>query len=246
MWSEMQIAQHKEAAKKLSDIVESVGVFLRTKKDCTEVLVQKYIQQEMKRLGLRMDSHAPIVAFGKSTSHVHYFPGEMGNKKLKQNTLVLIDVWARCNVPSAPYADMTWMFFVGKKIPARMASEFAVLSASRDAALTSLQKQALRNLPIFGNELDSIAREYLSARGLGKYFVHSLGHSLGTVSPHGTFAGLQKRAKTPLRRSMGYTIEPGIYIPGRYGLRTEISGVLYSKKFSVTTPIQLEITLIHR
>src|SRR5690606_34595447 len=97
-----------------------------------------------------------------------------------------------------------------------------------------------------GWEVDREAREYLEDRGWGKQFTHRLGHSLGR-EVHGEAVNLDSFETMDTRRiipGIGFTIEPGIYLPGEFGVRSEIDVYMGEEGPEVTTAVQRDIVLI--
>ena len=98
-----------------------------------------------------------------------------------------------------------------------------------------------------GWEVDAEARDYINNAGYGKYFSHRLGHSLGKEA-HGNAVNLDgwethdTRAVSP---KIGFTIEPGIYLPGEFGVRSEIDLFYYENGPVVTTEKQTEPYIIN-
>lgn len=196
--------------------------------------------------GLTLDSERPIVAFGKNTSHIHYFPQEKGSKRLEKETLILLDIWARLKKSRAPYADFTWMFYYGDLEPDPAYQEtFSYVAKSRDAAISYIKKEIKEGGMPIGAMCDKVARDFFRKKNLHPYFMHTLGHSLGTKSPHGIYGGPRPRTKTPLVKNLGYTIEPGLYFAGKYGCRSEIDLYISEKNEVITTlPLQKKIQII--
>lgn len=243
MWTQKQIKQHIEAAYKLGIIKNETADFIRLNKNTNELLVQKFVLQKMKEYGLKMDKDKPIVAFGKNTSFVHYSPTQNTKRRLKNNTLILLDIWVRLNQPRAPYADMTWMFYYGKQVPINLENIFQKVIRARDLALKKMKRNIRIKLPVVGKEMNQLVRDYFG--NLDVNFKHSLGHSLGTVSPHGIYSGFHRRDKKPIIANLAYTIEPGLYFTNRYGFRSEID-VLWLKngQIIITTALQKKIEII--
>jgi Xaa-Pro aminopeptidase len=98
-----------------------------------------------------------------------------------------------------------------------------------------------------GFEVDKVARDYIKEKGFDDNFLHGLGHPLGFTNPHG--AGVRLSPKkvranrcSPLQKMVGYTIEPGIYLKNKFGLRSEIDFYIDEKnKVVITTKIQKKI-----
>jgi len=160
--------------------------------------------QELKADGL---SFEPIVAFGSHTSRPHHHATD---RKLRKGDLVQIDTGARFG---GYCADQSRVFFTGPKTSGQERVLKAVEEA-KDAAT-----QAVR-VGIGTHELDRIARTVLKKYGLEKYFVHSLGHGVGLEIHEGVTLS-QKRINEKLLKNEIITIEPGVYIPGKFGMRLE-------------------------
>ncbi len=241
-WTKAQVESHKIAAQKLSLIKDEVAGFLRRKKSVTEADAVKFVRSRYKAHGLVNDHKKEfvIVAFGKNTSEVHYFPKGKG-LKLKRDTLILLDMWARLNKKSAPYADMTWMFYYGAKTPKDIEQKWQILKKSRDTAIDYIR---VNNLPR-GLDVDRAAHDVIGQAGYGESIKHTVGHSLGFDSPHGKLPGINWREYSPILINVGYTIEPGMYFKDKYGFRTEIDFYIDSKgKVIITTPIQEKLEII--
>jgi len=245
MWKAVQVQEHFEAAKKLGFVKNDVAKYIRDSINLSEFSVQSFVIKKINEYGLKMDTHKPIVAFGKSSSFVHYFPNRKNNRKLKKDTLILLDIWARLNKAKAPYADMTWMFYYGNKAPEKLENYFKIVLNARDLALSKLKINLKKGEPVIGREMNILVKNYFGK--LEKNFKHSLGHSLGTVSPHGTYAGFHRRNIKPIALGLAYTIEPGLYFTNKFGFRSEID--VFVDKFgnvTVTTLKQNKLEIIKK
>jgi Xaa-Pro aminopeptidase len=219
-----------------------------------------FIRKAYKKHGLVNDhkKEFAIVAFGKNTKEVHYFPlkplrskglgdhlknglAKGKGTKLVPNTLILLDIWARLDKKNAPYADMTWMFLYGKKVPADILQKWNILKKARDAAINYVQKHKLPR----GLDIDRAAHDVIGNAGFGSSIKHTVGHSLGFDSPHGKLPGINWREYSPILKNVGYTIEPGMYFKD-FGMRTEIDFYISNKNgVVITTPLQSEISAIY-
>jgi len=245
MWNNKQIQQHYKAANILYAIIRKTIEFIKKKKHVDEHEVQSFILEQMNSFDITMDGDKPIVAFGPNTSIVHYFPEKKSSKKLRNNTLILLDIWGRLKKSRAPYADMTMMFYVGKEIPRQYNQYFEYVCKTRDSIVKEIESSIKKGFYSIGKEMDSLARTILDKNKLAQYFLHGLGHSLGTTQPHGIYAGLRRKSKKRLVNSLGYTIEPGLYIKGKFGVRSEIDFYIDKKRHVITTtPVQKKIQRI--
>jgi Xaa-Pro dipeptidase len=109
----------------------------------------------------------------------------------------------------------------------------------------AIEKDLKAGLLPIGKNIDQAARSLIDRSGYKGKFLHTLGHSLGIKNDHGPYRLIAARNPEPLKINTGYTIEPGIYLAGRFGVRTEIDFYLDERlKVVVTTPKQDSILLI--
>lgn len=205
---------------------------LRTGQRVTELEVQDRIVQQLTADGLEFD-HAAIVAFGSHASDGHYAPSAETDRVLEWGQCVLIDLWA--GVRDRPMADITWVGFAGEPTEEYLRAWEAVRDA-RDLAIQLLTTRAVQA----GWQVDRAARDLIVSRGLGLYFRHRLGHSLGRNFPHGQSVNLddwETHDTRSLLPGLAVTIEPGVY-PGPFGIRSEVNLLITESGGVVTTPIQ--------
>lgn len=240
-WTKKQIEQHIRAAKNLLKIKDEFFAFLRP--GVSEYEAMEFARKKYKEHGLWSD-HEPIVAFGQNTSFVHYFPSQYC-RKLREGSLILLDIWARAREQGAPFADMTWMGFYGKRVPSEVEKVFYLVLLARDASIRFLRNKVRDGVLSRGKEVDVVAREHFQKAGYEEYFLHGLGHSLGFRTPHGAGVRLSlKKGEGILEERVGYTIEPGIYLKNRFGIRSEIDFYIDGQEVVITTPVQKIITRI--
>ncbi len=244
MWDDEKITQHKKAAKILDTIKNEAFDLIKKSEKISEYEVKEFILKKFKEYDLKTDAFGAIVAFGENTQYVHYFPSQY-SKIIRPNTLIMIDIWARLNQAGAPFADITWMAYKGEKLSPEIEKVFKVVIEARDRALLFLKKSLKQGMVPSGSEVDAIAREYISEKGYGKNFKHTTGHSLGFVSAHGPYGRLSVKNKKRLYKNLGYTIEPGVYLSGKFGVRSEIDFYISDDlELKITTKIQKNIRIL--
>jgi Xaa-Pro dipeptidase len=249
LWGPQGREAHYIAAHHLSALRAEALAFIaervRAGRAVTEYDVQQLIVRGYQVRGLA--GPPPIVAADANSADPHYRPTAARNSPIKRGSLVLIDMWARVEGAERPiFADITWMAYVGDKVPARYAEIFAVVADARDQALALIRDRVDRRRAIRGYEVDQRARAVIGRAGHADKFVHRTGHSLDT-SVHGDGANLddfETRETRNLVMGAGFTIEPGIYLRGEFGVRSEIDVYIGPGGVEVTTPIQTEITPI--
>ncbi len=211
----------------------------------TEYDVQQFIIRGYKVRGIV--GPPPVVAAGANAADPNYQPSFEHAAKIKRGDLVLLGMSARLEQAPRPiYADVTWMAYVGDKVPDRYASVFEALAQARDAALELVQTRVERRRPVQGFEADQKARQVVAAAGHGDKFIHRTGHSLDT-SLQGDGANLDDYEAHDTRmlvQGAGFTIGPGVYYKGDFGMRAEIDVYVGLTGVEVTTPVQTAITPI--
>jgi Xaa-Pro aminopeptidase len=171
-----------------------------------------------------------------NAANPHYEPGERG-AELRSGDLVLLDLWSK-ETEASIYSDQTWMGFLGETVPGRIQELFAVIRDGRDAAVTLLRERSQAGKPTQGYEVDDATRGVVTARGYGAAFIHRTGHSIDTET-HGmgpNIDNLETRETRTLIEGIGFSIEPGIYLAGDVGMRTEIDVYMGVSGPEVTTP----------
>lgn len=157
-------------------------------------------------------SFPSIVAFGKNAAVPHH---KTGNTKLKKNDLILLDF----GVQYENYcSDMTRTIFFGKATKEQKKIYETVLEAQNKAIHRYGNLAMIPSKPVKASELDKAAREYIISHGYPS-FPHSLGHGIG-LQVHEA-PRLSPQSKEVLTEGMVFSIEPGIYLPDKLGVRIE-------------------------
>ncbi len=242
-WNNTQIKQHEKAAQALTEIIKKVAEFIKGKPNITDVAIRQFIKRQYKKYHLKSDKQKSIVAFNKNTSLVHYYA--LVPQKLKFNTLILVDIWARLNKKGAPFADISWMMYYGKEQPREYIALFEIVSQARNQAIKYLRRNLKKERVPLGKEIDAVVRNYLQQQGQAERFLHGTGHSLGFTRPHGKRVRINQRGKKPIPFNIGYTIEPGIYFNNKFGMRSEINFYIdHNFKLIITSEVQKKIIKI--
>jgi Xaa-Pro dipeptidase len=117
---------------------------------------------------------------------------------------------------------------------------------ARDAAIRLVERAAEGGRSLRGAEVDDAAREVIVARGFGERFIHRTGHSIDPRSLHGAgphLDNLETREERRLVPGIGFSIEPGIYLAGEFGMRSEVNAFL-QPAHAIITPTGYQTELI--
>ena len=179
-----------------------------------EIEIAGELEHFIRYNGAQYSSFNIIVASGPNSSYPHHITSE---RRLRNNELVLIDL----GVDFQGYkSDLTRVFFLGKIHPL-VKKIYNIVEEAQKKAIKKIRES------IEISNIDLAARQYITQKGYGAFFSHSLGHGIGleihenpTISP---------RQTAKLKQGMVFTIEPGIYLPGKFGIRIEDMVVVTKK-----------------
>jgi len=244
-WSQESYRLHKETAQLLLKIKDKAfqEVAGQVKKNAliTEYDLQQFILKEFQKAGLVTDS-GPICAVNQNSSNPHYSPTKEKSLPIRKGDLLLLDMWAKQNKPEAVYADITWMAYLGEKVPEKFAMIFEIVAKARDAGVEYLRKYRPQK-KVAGWQVDDVVRDVIREAGYADFFPHRTGHSLGK-SVHSIGVNLdnfETKDERSIIPGVGFTIEPGIYLKD-FGVRSEINLYAGEKGIEVTTlPLQQQI-----
>src|SRR5213596_2079990 len=229
VWSDEQRASHERAARAVATIgqeaIRLAGSRADSASPLTEYALQTWIKERFAAGGLETD-HGPIVAIGPNASNPHYEPSAEKSATIKRGDILLVDLWAR--EKNGVFADQTWMGSLGTPSDRDKTIWLAVRDA-RDAAIALLEKRVGAHKPVRGGEVDDAAREVITKRGYGEFFIHRTGHSIDPRDLHGSgphINNLETREERALITGVGFSIEPGIYLAGDVGIRSEVNGFI--------------------
>jgi Xaa-Pro aminopeptidase len=244
-WTPAQLKSHLDAGREIDRIVGEAFLLaaraVREKKPLTEVGLQRWILAEFEKAGLTTDS-PPDVAVNEHASDPHYAPSDARPTEIKQGDLLLLDVWGKTKAAGSVYYDISWVGYMGAKVPEKYSKVFRVLVDARDKAFSLIQKSVAGGKPLQGWRVDKAARDVVEKAGYGKYFIHRTGHSIGQLV-HGNgvnMDGLETRDTRHLIAGTCNSIEPGIYLP-EFGMRTEFDVYIDKNEARVTGAVQKEI-----
>lgn len=250
VWTDEQLDSHRYATTALRRIVDEtfthVGAALTKGRELNEYAVQQFILSRIREAGMTTSS-APIAAVNAHSADPHYGPGPVGSSVIRRDDLLLIDLWAKRTEPGAVYGDITWTGFTGGQVPEKPRMVFEQVRRGRDASLAFVRDRVASGVFPFGWEVDDVCRRVIGEAGYGEFFVHRTGHSIGE-EVHGNGANIDNLETQDSRRLMPrtcFSLEPGIYLPDEFGIRSELDVYLSNADALVYgEPLQTEIIAI--
>ncbi len=195
-----------EATKGLAQAWDQLRAYIRP--GITEKQLARQLGLLLKKAGFPKPAFRFIVAAGSNAAQPHHAPT---NRILKSGEPVKIDFGVRHR---GWCTDVTRTVFLGRPTAFQRKIYLIVLKA---------QAAAARKLKLGADTLlvDATARQLITQTGFGKYFIHSTGHAVGRHIHERPFLSPKPRSRLTLRVGDVVTVEPGVYLPGRFGIRIE-------------------------
>jgi Xaa-Pro dipeptidase len=255
--TEQQISTHYAAQDRLDRVLRAgwhrIGDSARDGGRTSEFEIVTFLREAMRDEGLWTD-HGPNVSAGPNSADSHYEPTEANSSPIFHGDFILIDIWAkladpedeRRELPNAVWYDITWTGVVGRSPTDRENYIFSTVRDARDAAIVTIEEAYATGQPIAGWQADDAARNVIRAAGLDEWFTHRTGHNIATEL-HGNGAhldNLETHDERILLPNTCFSVEPGIYFPGEFGIRSEVNMITRPGKAAVTGPRQNELLRI--
>ncbi|HTS89775.1 MAG TPA: M24 family metallopeptidase [Gemmatimonadales bacterium] len=243
-WSAGELEGHVAAAEALASVAKEALAWAVTQggRGLTESQLQARVVEAIHQKGLVFD-HPPIVGFGPNAANPHYEPVPGKDLSLERDQVVLVDLWGGPRLGTV-FADQTWMGFSGSRVPAKVEQVWRVVREARDATIALVRRKAGRE-PLHGYQGDDAAREVITKAGYGAFFVHRTGHSIDR-DLHGSGPHLddyETRDDREILPGAGFSVEPGIYLPGEFGVRSEVN-MVWAPGGPMVTPKEPQVELI--
>jgi Xaa-Pro dipeptidase len=244
-WSPAQLESHLAAGAVIDRVVREAFQLaaknVREKKTFTEYDLKLWILKEFETAGITLEN-GPDIAVGPHASDPHYGPTPESASPIREGDLLLLDVWGKTKVAGSVYYDITWVGYLGAKVPEKIAKIFGIVREARDKAIELIQSSVAAGKPLEGWQVDKAARKVIEKAGYGKYFFHRTGHNIGQ-SVHGNGVNMDGLETHDVRHLIPKTcnsIEPGIYLP-EFGIRSEVNVYVGEKEARITGAVQKEV-----
>ena len=245
IWGDAGRTAHYVAVHHIVELRKEALAFV-TKRLAAHDPVSEYEVQQLLVRGIVMRGLVgppPVVAAGVNTADPYYVPTAAKTSQIQPGDPIVISLAAKVDRPEGIYAAQTWVAVADKVVPDRIAKAFETVSLARDQALVLISDRSHKHRPISGAEVDQATRAFIKKAGVVDQVMHRTGHSIDNDLQGGgadldDFEVKDTRSLTP---GTGFTIGPGLYFPGQFGVRSEVSVYLAPNGPEVTTPAQDDI-----
>jgi len=192
----------------------------------TETEIRYALEASMRDFGAVGPAFEPIVGVGPTAALPH---AHAGSRLIEESSLLLVDWGAQSK--SGYRSDLTRVFFTGA-VTKKMQSVYQTVLAAQQAAIQKIKPG------VVCKDVDAVARGIIADAGYGRRFGHGLGHGIGLDIHEAVRLGPQ--SKEILKPGMIVTVEPGIYLEGRFGVRIEDDVLVTRGGFQVLTSVPRE------
>ena len=215
--NKQEIKNIKKACDIVSEVFETVKKSIVS--GMTELDIHFKIEEEFAKRHV-VQSFKTIVASGPNSANPHHISG---NRKIKENDIVLIDMGCIYN---GYCSDLTRTFFIGKETNFQN-KIWNIVKQSHDEALIKVKQN------IKASDIDFLARNNIKKEGYEKFFIHTTGHGVGLDIHESPY--ISAKSKDILKEGMVITIEPGIYLANKFGVRIEDTVLVTKNGYKVLT-----------
>jgi Xaa-Pro dipeptidase len=249
--TEAQIATHYEAQKRLDPILEAgwkeIGRRVRAgESGADEFSMVGFLAEAIERAGM-VTEHGPNVSVGPNSADSHYEPTRESSRAIRRGDFVLIDIWAKlAGRPEAVWYDITWTGVVDREPTERERLVFDTVRDARDASIAVVKEAFAAGAPIAGWQADDASRGVIATAGFGEFFTHRTGHNIATEL-HGSGAhldNLETHDERLILPNTCFSVEPGCYFPGEFGVRNEVNMMTRPGHAEVTGRMQGELVRV--
>lgn len=248
VWNDSQLRSHLFAADVLNHTVNEawslIAQHLKEKRPITEYMVQQFILDQFAQNDC-LTTDSPICAVNANSANPHYIADAQSASEIKKGDFILIDLWCKQNTPQTVYADITRVGVAASHPTPFQKEIFDIVKQAQKSAIYLIEERLKHGKSLMGYEIDDACRDVIQSRGYGDYFVHRTGHNIGE-NDHGNGTHIDNFETHDCRQILPgtcFSIEPGIYLPGQFGIRLEYDVYIHlDNRLQVTGGIQEVVT----
>lgn len=242
IWGDAGRTQHFIAVHHLVELRKEALAFVVKQLTANQPVSEYDVQQRLTR-GMTMRGLAgspPVVAAGVNTADPYYVPTAERTAPIRRGDLLVISLAAKVDKPEGIYAAQTWVAVADVFVRDDIKKAFETATLARDQAVALITDRTRKNRPVTGAEVDQSTRSFIKKAGFADRVMHRTGHSIDSDLQGGgaDLDDYEVRDTRILTPGTGFTVGPGLYTAGSFGVRTEVSVFLLPSGPEITTPAQ--------
>jgi len=242
IWGDAGRTAHYVAVHHLAELRKEALALIAKRLLAREPINEYEVQQKLiYNMAMRgLTGPPPVVAAGPNTADPYYVPTAEKSASINLGDVIVIGLAAKLDKPEGIYAAQTWVAVADKTVPDQVQKVFATAKEARDAALTLITERYRKHRAVTGADVDQATRAFFKKAGVVDKVMHRTGHSIDNDLQGGgaDLDDYEVKDKRIIQLGTGFTIGPGLYTSGQFGVRTEISVYLAPTGPEVTTPPQ--------
>lgn len=213
--SEAEIALIKESQKRNKEAFRHFAEFINKNENLSEHALNFHAKIILQNLGAQDLSFTPISAINANAAKPHATPSR---DILQKGDLLLFDAGVKyknycSDMTRTAIFDGKISFEKSQKLPPKMQKIYDIVLGAQECAIKGARSG------MKGKEIDALARDFIDKKGFGKFFTHSLGHGVG-LDIH-ELPRISHKSNEKIEDGMVFSVEPGIYLEGEFGVRIE-------------------------
>jgi len=248
IWGDAGRTAHYVAVHHLIELRRDALAFAAKAIQSGQAITEYDLQQRLVR-GMTMRglvSTPPVVAAGVNTADPYYVPNAAKAAPIRRGDVIVISLAAKIDKPEGIWAAQTWVAVADGTVTEPVRRAFEAASLARDQALALIMDRTRKRRAITGADVDDATRGFIKKAGYADKVMHRTGHSIDNDLQGGgadldNYEVKDSRILTP---GTGFTVGPGLYFSGQFGVRTEVSVYLSPGGPEVTTPAQDDVELL--
>jgi Xaa-Pro aminopeptidase len=250
IWGDAGRTAHYVAAHHLVELRKEALAYIAKQINARAVVTEYDVQQRItKNLKMRgLVGVPPVVAAGVNTADPYYVPTATKNAPIHRGDLIVISLAAKTDKTESIYAAQTWVAVADSVVRDDHKKAFETANLAREHAIALITDRARKARPITGAEVDQATRGFIKKAGLADRVMHRTGHSIDNDLQGGgaDLDDYEVKDTRILTAGTGFTVGPGLYFPGQFGVRSEVSVYFAPSGPEVTTKPQDDIEVLLR
>jgi Xaa-Pro dipeptidase len=245
IWGDAGRTAHYVAVHHIAELRKEALAFVTKQLIANQPVTEYDVQQKLVR-GMQMRGLVgapPVVAAGVNTADPYYVPNASKAAPIKRGDLIVISLAAKVDKPEGIYAAQTWCAVADATVPEPIKNAFQTVSVARDQAIAQIADRNRKNRPVTGADVDQATRAFFKKQAVADRVMHRTGHSIDNDLQGGgaDLDDFEVKDTRILIPGTGFTVGPGLYYPGQFGVRSEVSVYFAPSGPEVTTPAQDDV-----
>ena len=247
LWGDVGRVAHQVAVHHLTELRRDAVAFIRDRMHAQQPVTEgEVVDRLVAGMAMRgLVGPTPVVSTGAASADPDHVstPSANSSTPITNGDVVVIQLAGRIPGDNGVFASLSWVAYAGAFVPSKVEQAFDIVALARDQALLFISDRTHHRHAVKGYEVDAAARAFIGKAGFASHVVHRTGHSLDRDLFGGgaDLDGFEIKDDRVVVPGTGFTIGPGLYFNGEFGVRAEVSVFFGPDGPEVTTPAQEQV-----